>query len=421
MWRRFNKRLRQAAFLLSAWLWVSNSSLGADGTTWPGFRGEQRNGHVAKLPAKLSNVKLLWAFPLPSSGVGGVAATEDFVVVSGRDAKDKRDRFVCLDPVTGTELWRLEYASELDLDYGNSPRATPLIADPKVYLLGAGGDLHCVDLDSGEIQWHKHLVADLLGEKPPWGYAASPLLMGVVLIVQPGGSEHAIAALRADTGDAVWFTKAEQAAYASPQIINTHQANQLLCWDRRSLMGLAPETGEMIWSITPNGTTEFHVPMPLATPKGIITIGEVQGATLYPWRSPETLAAKPVHQAFELAPDMHSPILAGSLVLGVHEGLYALDVDDGLQVRWQVDDPAFLGHTSLLASDDRLLVVTERSELVLVDISDSVDDQQPDRRIVGRKQIGEPNNRTLAAPALVGDVLFVRTNSQLLALALGDE
>ncbi len=70
-----------------------------------------------------------------------------------------------------------------------------MIADPWVYLLGAGGQLHCVDLDTGEIKWQKHLVSDLQGEMPPWGYSASPLLKDEKLIVQqPGGSEHAIVA-----------------------------------------------------------------------------------------------------------------------------------------------------------------------------------------------------------------------------------
>ncbi len=419
--RRRSSKLQRWRFLLwAAWLWIPNSSLAADGSTWPGFRGEQRDGHVANLPRQLTKVELLWGFGLPSPGVGGVAASENFVVVSSRDATDKLDQFICLDPVTGTELWRLEYPSELNLDYGNSPRATPLIADPWVYLLGAGGELHCVDLDTGEIKWRKHLVSDLQGEKPPWGYAGSPLLVGESLIVQPGGNEHAIVALQAETGEAIWHTQAEQTAYASPQYIHADQSSQLLCWDRRSLLGLAPETGKRLWSITPDGTTEFHVPMPLVTRDGIVTIGEVQGTVLYPWRSPSELNDKPKHQAFELAPDMHSPVIANRLILGVHESLYAIDIDHALEVKWKIDDPAFLGHTSLLASNDRLLVVTERSELVLIDLTSLDGDNQPTGKIVGRKQVGDAKQRSLAAPALVSDVLFVRTNNQLLALAIGD-
>ncbi len=99
------------ACVVAVCLLTLNASYGADGATWPGFRGEQRDGHVAKLPKQLNKVELLWAHPLPSSGVGGVAANENFVVVSSRDAKDKQDLFICLDPVTGTELWRLSYPS----------------------------------------------------------------------------------------------------------------------------------------------------------------------------------------------------------------------------------------------------------------------------------------------------------------------
>ncbi len=60
---------------------------------------------------------------LPSQGVGGVSATDEFVIVSSRSADDQQDLFVCLDPVSGAVLWQKEYAAPGQLDYGTSPRA----------------------------------------------------------------------------------------------------------------------------------------------------------------------------------------------------------------------------------------------------------------------------------------------------------
>src|SRR5690606_14649528 len=157
-----------------------------------------------------------WSHPLPAAGVGGLAATAAFVVVSGRDAADQNDLFVCLDPITGQSLWELSYPEPLRLDYGNSPRATPTIADPLVYLLGAGGQLTCVDLDTGEAVWKRHLVNDLGGERPTWGYGGSPLLVGNRLIVQAGGNRNPIVALDAANGELLWSGPAQQTGYAAP-------------------------------------------------------------------------------------------------------------------------------------------------------------------------------------------------------------
>jgi len=57
------------------------------------------------------------------------------------------------------------------LDYGNSPRATPLIDKGKVYLLGAFGDLHCVNLADGSVVWKKNIVREYNAKLVAGGFA----------------------------------------------------------------------------------------------------------------------------------------------------------------------------------------------------------------------------------------------------------
>ena len=384
-----------------------------DGSTWPGHRGENRDGHVAKLPQKISKLELLWRFPMPISGVGGVAATENFVVVSARDAEDKEDLFICLDPIAGTELWRLQYASPLTLDYGNSPRATPLIDDPWVYLLGAGGQLHCVDADSGEVKWKRHLVDDLHGERPQWGYGGSPLLVKDRLIVQPGGRDHALVAIEAKNGELAWNSTADQTGYASPQSIELNGKSQIVGLDRKSIRGWDASTGESLWVVSPQSSAEFHVPMPLVSKHGVITVGEVRGTCHYRWDANGKLSAKAEAEQFELAPDMHSPVATSKYVFGVHDALLAIEIDNKMEIKWRIDDKAFQQHCNLIIADDRLLVVTERGELLLIDLAESNEGE----RILFREQLGD-GGRSLSHPALVGDVLYVRTNGYLTAWSL---
>ncbi len=60
----------------------------------------------------------------------------------------------------------------------------------------------------------------------------------------------------------------------------------------------------------------------------------------------------------------NSVYAAGSLLLGVHEGLHALDIDRGLKPLWLLEDPALSKFCSLIASDERLLVLNEEGELL---------------------------------------------------------
>lgn len=61
-------------------------------------------------------------------------------------------------------------------------------------------------------------------------------------------------------------------------------------------------------------------------------------------------------------------------------------------------------------ANDRLLVTTESGELLLVDISETGRDDEPNAsdRILGRAMLGDASARSLAHPALVGEVIYVR-------------
>ncbi|MEI8256606.1 MAG: hypothetical protein WCJ30_13110, partial [Deltaproteobacteria bacterium] len=89
----------------------------------------------------------------------------------------------------------VRYLAQGKLDYGNSPRATPLIQDGRVFLLGAMGHLNCVDLVTGKVVWEQH-IGRYYGrvDKGKWGYASSPLIVGGWLIVNPGAKDASLVA-----------------------------------------------------------------------------------------------------------------------------------------------------------------------------------------------------------------------------------
>src|SRR4051812_24686398 len=64
-----------------------------------------------------------------------------------------------LDALTGKPGWKYAYSTDYvdPLGKGNGPRSTPVVAGDRVIILGAGGQLHCVDATKGKKVWSKEL------------------------------------------------------------------------------------------------------------------------------------------------------------------------------------------------------------------------------------------------------------------------
>ena len=62
---------------------------------------------------------------------------------------------------------------------------------------GAAGDLFCLSVETGEILWEKHYIADYESFIPTWGVASSPIVDGDRLITVVGGEEKRDAERRA--------------------------------------------------------------------------------------------------------------------------------------------------------------------------------------------------------------------------------
>src|SRR6202008_4777748 len=103
-------------------------------------------------------------------------------VVGSRDLLDRNDHFQCFDMEDGTLIWQHVYPALGKLDYGNSPRATPLIHDEYVYTLGAFGHLCCLEIETGIMMWQLNAAKDFGAPAMIWGHSGTPLIVGNKLI-----------------------------------------------------------------------------------------------------------------------------------------------------------------------------------------------------------------------------------------------
>jgi outer membrane protein assembly factor BamB len=317
------------------------------------------------------------------------------------------------DARTGKQRWRVEYPAVAltPLDYGNSPRATPLISEGKVYLLGALGHLHCVDLATGRIRWFSHLSEEYQVRPPKWGFAGSPLRVASGVVVQPGAADAALTALHPDSGDTVWETPGRPAAYSSSSLATVGGTPQIVGLDEAALVGWDPVTGRELWKIEPPNSGDFNVPAPFVLGDRLFAASENNGARLYRFDERGVPDPNPVATNEDLAPDAHSPVPAGKHVFGLGAGGVLLCLEaTHLKTRWATRDS--LGHYASMISDgrSRVLTLTDKGGLYLHDAASP----EP----LGFLQLTKESRHLLAHPALVGNRLYLRLGEKLVCMEL---
>jgi outer membrane protein assembly factor BamB len=234
---------------------------------WPQWLGPQRDGIwretgiVEKFPA--GGPKVRWRTPL-GGGYAGPAVANGRVYVQDRqlargiknpDNPFQRgdiagsERVLCLNEKDGQLLWKHEYDCPYRISYPAGPRTTPVIADGKVFTMGAMGDLFCFDESSGKVLWSRHFPKEYKVEIPLWGWSAHPLLDGKRLICLVGGEGTTAVAFDKDTGKELWRAlTAKEPGYCPPMIYEAGGKRQLIIWHPESVNSLDPETGKVYWS-----------------------------------------------------------------------------------------------------------------------------------------------------------------------------
>jgi outer membrane protein assembly factor BamB len=171
---------------------------------------------------------------------------------------------IALNLADGKPVWTAKVGKTAGGNGYPGPRCTPSPDGKLVIALGQYGDLVCVDQADGKEKWRKHLETDFGGENPQWGYSESPLIDGDNVICIPGGAKGAVIALNKNTGATVWQCAdiKDAAAYTSLVPTEIGGKRQYLLLTFKTIAGIAPETGKVIWKATRNGEVAV-IPDPL--------------------------------------------------------------------------------------------------------------------------------------------------------------
>lgn len=285
------------------------------------------------------------------------------------------DVLECLDAATGKPAWKYAYDTTYRdaLGKGNGTRATPVVAGGRVVVLGAGGQLHCVDAAKGAKVWSKALLSEYTVPDSYFGVGTSPLVEGKLVLVNVGGDDKAgVVAFDLESGKEAWRATEHRASYSSPVVATAGGGRQAVFFTREGLALLDPAKGTVRatrrWRARIDASVNASMPVLLGDDHVLLTSSYQTGALVLRlkkdgveevWKNDKSLSCH-----------FGTPVAVGEQVYGFHgrqEGtdndLRCVDWKTG-KVRWTKDG---LGCGSLLAADGKLFVLSEFGELLIAE------------------------------------------------------
>jgi outer membrane protein assembly factor BamB len=236
---------------------------------WPQWQGPDRNA-VSKEKGLLQEwpkdgPPLAWTAKKLGGGdsAPSVAAGKLF----GMSNRGDDEVVWCLSEKDGSEVWVRKIGPAFQQRVHQSkegPACTPTIDGERLYVLGVGGELACLEVKDGKILWQLNLTKEFGGVPGMWNYRESPLIDGDKLICTPGGPDAALVALDKATGKTVWKTKVPAAAaaptdrpgrfgnpggasYSSPIAIDFSGQRHYVQVTARALVGVSATDGTLLW------------------------------------------------------------------------------------------------------------------------------------------------------------------------------
>ena len=394
---------------------------------WPQILGPGRNG--VAVDEQLADTwpeagpATLWSRPV-GSGFAGAAVCGDVAILFHRLGDE--EVVEALDAATGAPRWKsafpATYVPMISDDDG--PRATPVIDSRRVYVYGAMGNLHCLDLATGETIWSRDTYKEFSSKEPfqgepaegYFGIGSTPIVEGDKLLVNVGGDAQGagIVAFSCETGRTEWKATTERASYASPVAVTVDGTRHAIFVTRLSVVSLDPQTGSLRFqfpfgrlgpTVSAASPVVFDGHLFVTASYGIggvlAKIGPDDADVL--WRDPKLLASQ-----------YTTCVEHQGCLFGIHGRQDGRPADlkcfnpRSRQVHWT--EPRF-GYATLLKAGDKLLILKTDGDLVLA----AANVERYEEFV--RARIADTTTRAL--PALAAGRLYVRDARTLQCLDVG--
>lgn len=376
------RRVFAASVTLLAVVFASAPAAAAD---WPGWRGPGRDGLSPERGLLQQwgpgGPPLAWQAEGLGSGFASVAVAGERIYTLGD--KDGAQHVFALKREGGALLWKTR-VGPVFVDTRGGARGTPVVDGERVYALGSGGDLVCLDAASGRVVWTKNLERDYGGQMMSrWAWSETPLVDGDRLVFTPGARDAALVAVDKATGRDVWRARVgdlgpagkDGAGYSSIVVSNAAGVKQYVQLLGRGLVGVRASDGKHLWHYNrvANGVANISTPIVRANWVFASTGYQTGSALLELVPSGDGVAAREVYFLDSKTLQNHHGglVLVGNHVYAGHghnKGFpICVDFVTG-QVAWGGDiRNAGTGSAAVMYADGRLYFRYENGVVVLIE------------------------------------------------------
>jgi outer membrane protein assembly factor BamB len=432
------------ASILGALLALPSS---ADAQRWPSFRGPDASGvETAGQPPTTWDVdagtNVAWKTPIPGLGHSSPVVWGDRIFVTsavplpglGGDAGVDADstvtlkevgsipnrarhawRLYCLDRATGRVIWERTAHEGMPKvkRHAKASQASATAATDGTHVVAMMGSegLYAFDM-AGTPLWTKDLGRLNLGyvddKNEEWGPGSSPVIHeGVVIVQNDRHADSYVVAFDVRTGQEKWRVgRDEMPSWATP-LVHRGARTTIVTNSPKAIRGHDAATGQELWQIADG--TQVKVPTPVVFEDLVIVTGgwPTGGRPIFAIRAATGEIAWKLERG---SPYTTTPLVyQGVLYVMVDNGvLSAYDARTGrrfYQQRLARDAGGF--SASPVAAAGRVYLPSEDGVMFVVRAGRTY-------QLLARNDMKE---MLLATPAIVGDTLFVRTRTHVVALA----
>ena len=339
-------------------------------SSWSQWRGPNRDGVASSFtppqawPAQLTKK---WQ---ATAGLGHASpvVSGNRIVVHTRQAS--REVVTAYDLESGKQLWQDGVEAPYTMNpaatgHGPGPKATPLIANERVFTFGVSGIFSAHDLATGKLLWRKPATTPV----QEYGTSSSPIADGGNVIAFLGGNNAgALTAMDAATGAVRWQWTGDGPGYTSPIIATIGGTRQIITQSQNKVIGVAAADGKLLWEAplkTPYGQ---NIVTPLIVGDLVISAGLDNPTIGYAIASAGgKWTATPRWRNEEMTMYMSSPAASGSTIFGLSNKnrgqFFAIDATTG-KTLWQGKGRE-AENASIARAGNFLLLATSNSELIV--------------------------------------------------------
>jgi outer membrane protein assembly factor BamB len=414
--------MRTRSAVLWAALGASGIAFSARGDDWPSRLGPTFDGRSAATRVFAGRpavtLKKEWGQRFEGGRAGVTVANGRVITLVGQA---EHDFAIAWDAATGRELWKADLGATHPGQYGG-PASTPALDGSRAFVLASSCQLRAFDAATGRALWTVDLK-ERYQAAPRQGCLSSPIVHDGRVVVQTGAAaaeQPRVIALDPATGEPAWQAKlADRAPYTSPLAATLGGVTQLLVHHfagtespHGGITSLEPRTGSVLWSQTPAASkgVSFEAPFALGSDRvALITFNDFSvqqvkkdGAA---WRMDE------LWRSPDLSASVSPPVL--------HEGhLYGFGGDDLVCVEAATGKVAWkkrLYGGSVILVDGHLVVLSQASgEVRVVEATPAAYREKAMLPVLAR------GARSDAPPSFAGGRIFVRSDEELAAVAIGN-